>query len=286
MAEREKNVLITGASGGIGSAAAERLAARDWRVFATARSRANAEELAKRVEGAVPLEVDLTDDASIVRCAGEVDSLLGDQGLDGLVNNAGIIVQGPLELVKPEALRRQFEVNVIGQVAITQALLPQLRRARGRVVNIGAASGRVTVPMLGPISASKSALESVTDALRMELRHQGVGVSIIEPGAMETEIFAKAADQVEREGFAGGADTQAIYGKALAKMQEAMADTRLGQPSSVAKAIVTALTARSPRTRYVVGRDARQIELLRKLPDRARDRALLSTFGIKASAFE
>jgi NAD(P)-dependent dehydrogenase (short-subunit alcohol dehydrogenase family) len=286
MAEREKNVLITGASGGIGSAAAERLAALGWRVFATARSRTGAEELAKRVEGAVPLEVDLTDEASIGSCAAEVDSLLGDQGLDGLVNNAGIIVQGPLELVKPEALRRQFEVNVIGQVAITQALLPALRRARGRVVNIGAASGRVTVPMLGPISASKSALESVTDALRMELRHQGVGVSIIEPGAMETEIFAKAADQVEREGFAGGADTQAIYGKALAKMQEAMADTRLGQPSSVAKAIVTALTARSPRTRYVVGRDARQIELLRKLPDRARDRALLSTFGIKASAFE
>jgi NAD(P)-dependent dehydrogenase (short-subunit alcohol dehydrogenase family) len=120
----------------------------------------------------------------------------------------------------------------------------------------------------------------------MELRHQGIKVSIIEPGAMETEIFAKAAEQGEHDGFAGDPGTQAIYEKAMGQMQEAMADYDLGEPSSVAETIVRALTAKTPKTRYVVGKDARQAEWLRKLPDGARDRALLSSLGIKASAFE
>src|ERR1700754_2976835 len=159
----KRNVLITGASGGVGTALTRALAEAGWRVFATARSPVEANR-----RDVVPVQLDITDEESVRRAAAFVAEHVGEEGLAGLVNNAGVIVQGPLELVPMHALRRQFEVNVIGQVAVTQAFLPLLRSAGGTIVNVGAVTGLVTVPMLGPISASKTALESITDALRME----------------------------------------------------------------------------------------------------------------------
>jgi NAD(P)-dependent dehydrogenase (short-subunit alcohol dehydrogenase family) len=201
------------------------------------------------------------------------------------VNNAGLIIQGPLELVPITALRRQFEVNVLGQIAVTQAFLPMLRRGRGTIVNMGAASGRVTIPMFGPISASKTALESLTDALRMELKHQSVGVTIIEPGAMETAIFEKAAASAAADGYAGSQATQRLYAEALEAFAEAMAAQKPGSVDGVVKTVMRALSSGNPDARYVVGRDARQLVLLSRLPQWLRDRLLMTNVGLKPEAF-
>lgn len=203
------------------------------------------------------------------------------------MNNAGIIVEGPpLELVPIHALRRQFEVNVIGQLAVTQAVLPMLRQAKGTVVNVGAASGRVTVPMAGPISASKSALESLTDALRMELAHQGVSVTILEPGALRTAIFDKAAANRAVDGFAGTEATQRIYAEAVRAVEAAMSAQQPAPVDGLVDVVVQALSTDQPRARYVVGREARLLVLLRRLPRALRDRVLMNTVGLKPDVFQ
>ena len=268
-----KNVLITGASGGVGTALSRALSDAGWRVFGASRS-----------PGA-ELQFDVTDPESIARAAALVEERTGGEGLAGLVNNAGIIVDGPLELVPLHAFRRQFEVNVIGALAVTQAFLPLLRRGRGTIVNVGAATGRVTVPMAGSISASKTALESLTDALRMELKHQGVGVTIVEPGALQTEIFAKAAARAAAEGWAGSEQTQRLYASALRASQEALAGIKPAPVDGLVRVIVRALSDGRPDTRYVVGRDAKQIVLLRRLPQGLRDRVLMRAVGLSAEAF-
>jgi len=277
----KRNVLITGAGGGVGTALTRALADAGWRVLATSRSPIEA-----RGGDVVPVQLDITDEDSVRRAAALVTERVGDEGLAGLVNNAGVIVQGPLELVPVHALRRQFEVNVIGQLAVTQAFLPLLRRGHGTIVNVGAASGRVTVPMAGPISASKTALESLTDALRMELKHQGVAVTIVEPGAMETPIWDKAATRGAADGFAGSEATQRLYAPALAASAGAMAGMKLAPVDGVAKTVVKALSSGRPDARYVVGRDAGQLVMLRRLPQGLRDRLLMSAVGLKREAFQ
>lgn len=269
-----KHVLITGASGGVGTALTRALSDAGWRVIPAMRS---------PVGDAIQLDV--TDADSIARAAATVAERTGHDGLAGLVNNAGIIVDGPLELVPVHALRRQFEVNVIGQMAVTQAFLPLLRRGRGTIVNVGAASGRVTLPMAGSISASKTALESLTDALRMELKHQGVGVTIVEPGMLRTEIFDKAAASAAADGYAGSETTQRLYAPAMEAVREAMAGIEPAPVDGVVDVIVKALSSGRPAARYVVGRDARQIVLLRRLPQGLRDRLLMRGVGLRREAF-
>jgi NAD(P)-dependent dehydrogenase (short-subunit alcohol dehydrogenase family) len=280
-----KNVLVTGANGGVGSALTDALADAGWRVFAAVRSQEAADALERR-DGVAAIYLDVTDDDSIRLAAETVAADVGDAGLGGLVNNAGTIVQGPLELVPVPALRRQFEVNVIGQLAVTQAFLPLLRRGHGTIVNMGAATGRVTVPMLGPISASKTALESLTDALRMELKHQGIGVTIIEPGAMETPIFEKATASGAADGYAGTPETQRIYAKALEAARAMMANQKTSPVDGVVRTIVKALSSENPDPRYVVGRDAGQLVMLRRFPQGLRDRLLMNTVGLKPEAVE
>jgi NAD(P)-dependent dehydrogenase (short-subunit alcohol dehydrogenase family) len=255
-------------------------------VFAGVRSPEAAAELEGSGQSVRAVELDVTDQGSIQSAAEAVASRVGERGLTALVNNAGIIVQGPLELVPPESLRRQFEVNVLGQMAVTQAFLPLLRQAGGTVVNIGAASGRLTIPMAGPISASKTALESLTDALRMELKHQGVKVTIIEPGAMETAIFEKAAARAQADGFAGSEETQRLYEPAIAAATESMSQMRMEPVTGVVGTIAKAVSARNPKSRYVVGRDAGQLVLLSHLPEGLRDRLLMSNVGLKRGVFE
>jgi NAD(P)-dependent dehydrogenase (short-subunit alcohol dehydrogenase family) len=282
---KSKNVVITGANGGVGSALTKRLGEMGWHVFAAVRSESAIEAL-EPGEHVTPVRLDVTDADSIRAAAQVVSERAGRDGLAGLVNNAGTIVQGPLELVPVHALRRQFEVNVIGQLAVTQAYLPLLRRAGGTIVNMGAATGRVTVPMLGPISASKTALESLTDALRMELKHQGVAVTIIEPGAMETAIFDKSAADGAADGYAGTLETQRLYAKALQAAGEMMANQKTSPVDGVVDTIVKALTSDRPEARYVVGRDAGQLVMLRRFPQGLRDRLLMNTVGLKPEAFE
>lgn len=271
-----KAFLVTGASTGIGEATVRWLDRKGHQVFAAVRR----DEDAARLRGLAsarlaPIRIDVTDQASIDSARTAVESALGARGLDGLVNNAGIAVAGPLEHIPIAALRRQFEVNVVGQLAVTQAFLPLLRPTRGRIVLMGSIGGRMSTPFLGPYSASKFALEAIADALRVELRPWGIEVVILEPGSIATPIWRKGEDDAAALSAALGPEADEDYGRAMQAMREAAAATgRRGIPADVVAAVVEeALTAERPRARYLVGRDARIRALMaRVLPDRVRDR--------------
>ncbi len=270
-----RSVVITGASTGIGEACALRLDRAGFRVFAGVRRSADGEVLrAKASDRLTPVHIDVTDAASIAAAHDVVASAIGVGGLSGLVNNAGIAVASPMEFVPIADLRDQLEVNVIGQVAVTQAFMPLLRRQRGRVVFIGSVAGRMSNPFVGPYSASKHALEAITDALRIELRPWKMEVSIIEPGSIKTPIWEKAdatADRLEQQ---LPTVARALYGAAVKTMREFAAVTaeRGIAPDQVAKAVEHALTAPRPKTRYIVGMDAHIQAALRVIvPDRILD---------------
>lgn len=272
------SVVVTGASSGIGEACARRLDRIGFRVFAGVRS----PEVAARIcdgasERMTPLMLDVTDGGSIATAARTVAEQVGEGGLRGLVNNAGIAMPGPLEYLPIDDLRQQLEVNVIGPVAVTQAFLPLLRRGGGRIVNMGSISGILAAPFLGPYAASKFALEAITDALRQELRPWGIHVVLVEPGAVATPIWEKGqarADDLEQR---LPPEAMHRYGEAIAAVRAfaRAADARGLPPEAVAKVVVRALRARRPKTRYLVGTDARlQKAAARLVPDRLRDRAL------------
>jgi len=282
----QHSVLVTGASGGVGQATVARLAAQGWRVFAGVRSLEAARRLNHGRSGIVPIELDICDTTSIASAREDIAAAVGDRGLDALVNNAGLSVDGPLELLPVARMRTQFEVNVIGQLAVTQAFLPLLLAATGRIVNVGGAAGRLTLPLRGALSASKAALDAASDALRMELRHQSVCVSYIEPGALATELFVKSARLTRSEDFAGTARDQARYQTAIAESAKTTAKQKQTPVEQAAVAITRALTARRPKARYVVGRDARYLlPFVRTLPTRLRDHVLMSSFGLTKKAF-
>jgi NAD(P)-dependent dehydrogenase (short-subunit alcohol dehydrogenase family) len=267
------SVIITGASSGIGKACALALAARGLRVFAGVRKPEDGARLREESKGAVvPLRLEVTQAASIAAAREELEAALGDGRLTGVVNNAGIVGIGPLEFQPISALRAQLEVNFVGAIAVTQAFLPLLRAAKGRVVFVGAAAGRVALPFVGGYSASKFALEGAADALRIELASSGVKVALIEPGAIATPILHAQTVAQLAAGLLPGALEH--YREALEGMVRAMEQTRqraLG-PEAVAKVVVHALTAKSPKTRYPVGSDAKLLSwVARSLPDAMRD---------------
>jgi NAD(P)-dependent dehydrogenase (short-subunit alcohol dehydrogenase family) len=271
VSQGERAVLVTGASSGIGKACALRLARGGWRVLAGVRRREDGERLAEQArERFEPVLLDVTD-ASSIRAAGE---RLGDGPLHGLVNNAGIALGLPLELVPLDELRRQLEVNLVGQVAVTQALLPHLRRGPGRIVNVGSIAGRSALPFLGAYAASKHAFEAVTDSLRVELRPFGIEVAIVEPGTIATQIWQTAAETSRGRAADLPAETLALYAEWTAAFREAAATAaRRAEPAEkVAKIVERALTTRRLKTRYRVGRDATRRAWVERLPDRLRDR--------------
>jgi len=289
--------LITGASTGIGRATALRLARGGWTVLAGVRDPAAGEMLQRELsEGSagragggrlIPLALDVTDAEQISAAARRVEGEAADSsapaqgGLDALVNNAGIVVGGPLELVPLPELRRQLEVNVVGQVAVMQAVLPALRRSRGRIVVLSSVGGRVATPFLGPYQASKHALEAFGDALRLELRTSQVRVALIEPGSVATPMWDKGRGDVDRLSIPP--ELHAQYGHVRAAVGKAIEDTsRRGvPPEQVAQTIEQALTARRMKARYVVGRDARAIVLLHGLlPDLLFDRVVRRAMGV------
>ena len=230
-----------------------------------------------------PVQLDVTDAASIAQAVGRVEEAVGEAGLAGLVNNAGIVVAGPLELLPIDMVRKQFEVNVIGQIAVTQAFLPLLRRARGRIVNMGSLNGRIAAPYLAPYAASKHALEAISDALRSELRAWGIEVSLVEPGSIATPIWDKsfaAADQLEAETAAEGL---ALYEADLAAVRKAgrlLAEGAL-PVDRVVRAVIHALTARRPKTRYPVGMETFLLfRAVKWVPDRLWDRIVRNSMGL------
>ncbi|MEI7678203.1 MAG: SDR family oxidoreductase [Betaproteobacteria bacterium] len=253
-------VLITGASTGIGAACAIRLAAAGMHVYAGVRE--DAAGAALRAQNAAlitPLHIDVTDADSIAAAVATLDAQLGDAGLNGLVNNAGIAIGGPLEVLPMNEIRRQFDVNVFGALAVTQAFLPQLRRARGRIVNMGSIAGRIALPFLGPYCMSKSALRAMTHALRLEVDAWGIDVALVEPGAIATPIWKKsnAAADVMQASLQN--DTLAHYSRHLEGIRRviAKAEEQAISADAVARAVEHALTAAHPKTEYLVGNDAR-----------------------------
>jgi NAD(P)-dependent dehydrogenase (short-subunit alcohol dehydrogenase family) len=260
------SVLVTGASSGIGAACVERLARVGWHVLAGVRTAEDAERL--RGQGVEPIMIDVVNAGSIEAAAKRIDVL------DALVNNAGIAVSMPVEFLPLEELRHQLEVNVVGQVAVTQAFLPHLRAARGRIVNVGSIAGRSSLPFLGAYAASKHALEAITDALRVELQPFGIEVSIVEPASIATPIWRKGAERFQQLAAALPPDLVSLYGERMLKFREAAAAAgKRGEPAdAVARAVEHALTAARPRTRYLIGRDARRRSRVERLPDRLRDR--------------
>jgi NAD(P)-dependent dehydrogenase (short-subunit alcohol dehydrogenase family) len=288
--------LITGASTGIGRATALRLAGAGWTVLAGVRDTSAGERLVQEAGAAgrlVPLALEVTDAAQIAAAAARVEQEAaeaggsGPGGLDALINNAGIGIGGPLELISADDLRRQFEVNVFAQVAVTQALLPALRRAStprgtgGRIVFVSSIGGRVAMAFTAPYAASKHAIEAFGDALRVELHSSGVQVALVEPGSVATPIWDKAKAEAEAVSIPPELDGQ--YGHVQAAMTKVLEDTaRRGvPPEQVAETIERALTAPRMKARYVVGRDAKVMLIVRRLlPDLVFDRVARRVLGV------
>lgn len=279
-----KGVLITGASTGIGEAVALHLDRLGFQVFAGVRKQTDAESLERRTsERLVPVFLDITDEAMISRSVEQVSQVVGESGLAGLVNNAGIAVASPLEFIPIQEFRRQLEVNLIGQLAVTQAFLPLIRKGQGRLIFISSISGRVAAPLLGPYAASKFALGAIADSLRRELLPWNIQVSLVEPGRIVTPIWEKSLAAAEK--IVAGLDPQAeeFYGEVLEKNRKRVTQGSKGTPvERVAEVVAEALLSKNPRARYLVGRDARFAALLVKLlPDKLFDRVIARQRGIE-----
>ena len=275
MAAPPKSVVITGASSGIGAACALHLDKLGLRVFAGVRRQVDAEALKSKASSRlVAIALDVADTLSVSTAASAVAGAVGDAGLDGLVNNAGVVVTGPVEFLPLPELRRQLEINVVGQVAVTQAFLPLIRAARGRIVNMGSIAGRLATPFSSAYGASKFALEALTDALRLELAPWGISVSIIEPGAVATPIWEKGMKNGAAMLAAAPPEALVLYAEALEAFKKTSehAARNAADPLDVARAVEHALVAAKPRTRYVIGRRAKIGAAMALLvPDRLRD---------------
>jgi NAD(P)-dependent dehydrogenase (short-subunit alcohol dehydrogenase family) len=271
------SALVTGASRGIGHATAVALARRGFHVLAGVRTEEAAQNLTGEASASVtPILLDVTDDASVRAAADSVG-----ERLDVLVNNAGIPVGGVLEALPLEAFRQTLEVNVVGQVALTQAVLPALRATSGRVIFMSSISGRVSAPALTPYAASKFALEAIADGLRIELRAWDIDVVLIEPSAIDTDMWRGAEDQYESQVAAMSEEHRELYAPLLAAVRKVVAAQarRAADVGTVTKVIEEAATATRPRTRYLVGADARTQAFMRSiLPDRAFDALVARMF--------
>jgi NAD(P)-dependent dehydrogenase (short-subunit alcohol dehydrogenase family) len=277
------HTLVTGSSSGIGRATALRLAAAGQHVYAGVRHPEDGEKLVRSAAGGeiTPLILDVTEPGHIEAAAA---AIAAHGRLDGLVNNAGYGLACPTELVPLAAFRRQLEVNVTGQLAVTQAMLPALRQARGRIVMVSTIGVRFTPPFAGPLDAAKAALTALGDTLRQELAPWGVRVVLVEPAS----INSGAADKVTRDAAAAldaaGPRGRALYEAAFTNMLEVMErrESHGSPPEVAAAAIVRALTAPRPRAVYLTGRYSRRLALLSRLPVPVLDRARRRVFRLPA----
>ena len=278
-------IVITGASTGIGKACALELDRQGYRVFAGVRSEEARRNLQVQASSRlIPLWIDVTEAASIAAAARAVGETVGEAGLAGLVNNAGIVVPGPLEALPIDAIRRQLEVNVIGPVAVTQAPLPLLRKSRGRIVNISSINGGIASPYMGPYSASKFALEAITDSLRVELRTWGIRVSAVEPGPIDTPIWNKSVTAADELTARIPPDVLALYDADLSAMRRMVEQSMrsVAPVDRVVKAVVHALTAKRPKTRYYLGWDVRFcFKGFKMLSDRLHDWIVRKVTGLR-----
>ena len=279
---QQKAFVVTGASRGIGKACSLFLDRLGFQVFAGVRKEEDGEDLRLKASGNLtPILLDITDVDSLKAAGSAISSKV--EKLAGLVNNAGIAIAGPLEFMPINLLRKQFEVNVIGQVAVTQILLPLLRQGKGRVVNLSSMEGRLAMPFVGPYCASKSALEAITAALRMELCPWGIKVILVEPGVTDTSILERSINAAEELVQQLPPEAHKLYDSAICAGRTA-ASRLIKSPipsGLVARTIIHALTTRRPKARYIVGSDAKGANILGNfVPDSIRDRIILRQMGL------
>jgi NAD(P)-dependent dehydrogenase (short-subunit alcohol dehydrogenase family) len=258
-----------------------RLDRAGFQVFAGVRNRGDAEDLeAAGSDRLEPVIIDVTDEGTIEATRERIAQVTGGR-IDALVNNAGIAKGGPVEAVSIDDFRQQLEVNVIGQVAVTQAMLPMLRAAQGRVVFVSSIGGRIALPYVSPYAASKHAIEAVGDSLRREMLSFGVSVSLVEPGAVATPIWDKGSQTADEVRERATPEQLEVYGDTLDRFEKLFIETGNSgvPPDEVADAIEHALTSAKPKTRYLVGREAKVRGTLAKfLPDRFLDRQIAKQF--------
>jgi NAD(P)-dependent dehydrogenase (short-subunit alcohol dehydrogenase family) len=247
-----------------------------WRVFAGVRKESDAASLrGAGSESLIPLFLDVTDSKSVKEAAKIVSKAVGQEGLSGLVNNAGIPYGGPVEYLDVDKVRAEFEVNFFGVISVTQTFLPLLRAGKGRVVNISSISGLVAPPFVSPYASTKFALEALSDSLRVELSPWGIQISVVEPGDIATPIWGKAEEVVKDLVEHGPQEGLDLYGGLIGPMRSRFKLHGI-PPDEVAKAVAHALTSKRAKTRYIVGADGKIYLLLRLLPDRLRDRLIRS----------
>lgn len=272
---RQRTVLMTGCSSGIGAVTATYLRERGWRVITTARSEEDLAALA--ADDFETLALDLADEVSVARCAERVLDRAAD-GLGGVVNNAGYAQPGAVEDLSRAALQRQLEVNVIGLQDLTNRLIPTMRQQGwGRIVNISSVYGRVTAPLVGAYCASKYALEALSDALRMELWSSGVGVSLVEPGAILTDFRKNAATAAENDLSADASVFADTYDRRIVRKKHKVQKQNFFRrpPEAVAVKIRHALSSPRPRRRYGVTPAAGLVAVMRRIaPDALLDALL------------
>ncbi|HEX3044337.1 MAG TPA: SDR family NAD(P)-dependent oxidoreductase [Bacillota bacterium] len=277
-------VLITGASTGIGAACALHLDRLGFRVFAGVRKESDGVLLKqKSSERLTPVIIDVTDPAMITAALELVRQEVGGAGLAGLVNNAGIAIVGPMEFISASELRRQLEVNIIGTLAVTQAFLPLLRIARGRIVNMSSISGRIVEPMMGPYSISKFGLEAMTDTLRLELRSQGIFVTSILPGVVQTPIWEKSINAAKEHYNRITPEGHQLYDYLFHGMVEtATKMVNSGQAiQMVTHAVARALTVKRPKVHYLLGFQIKLMDgLARFVPASTLDQLILRLLGL------
>jgi NAD(P)-dependent dehydrogenase (short-subunit alcohol dehydrogenase family) len=275
--------LVTGSSTGIGRATALALDQRGWQVFAGVRREEDAESLrAAGSERLAPLMLDVTSPEQIAAAAERV-AAAAENGLHGLVNNAGIAVPGPLETLPLDQFRRQLEVGLVSYLAVTQAFLPQLRGAGGRLVFLSSIGGRMAVPLNGAYHVAKFGTEAVGDVFRQELAKWGIRVAIVEPGSIDTPIWERG-EAIADEVLAASPETERLYGPAIEKFRQLVRQTaaRGIPPERVAKAIVHALESKRPRSRYLIGTDAKlQARLVPLIPAPVLDRLVGRQLGLR-----
>jgi len=281
--ENKRWIVITGASTGIGKATALRLAGAGFSVIAGVRKAADAEWLCKEAPALQTAILDVTNPENIAELVARLPQLLGDAGLYGLVNNAGVVVAGPTESMTTAEWQRQYAINLFGPIALTAAMIPFLRQARGQIVNVSSIGGRFSVPFMSAYTSSKFAIEGWSDALRIELKPDGIEVVLVEPGAIATPLWEKGTDQAAQ--ILAQLPPQLVprYADIVKKVTAASEKTakRAIPPEQVAVAIEAALTASKPRTRYVVGTDAKVQAMLKwLLSDRVLDRLLIKELGL------
>jgi NAD(P)-dependent dehydrogenase (short-subunit alcohol dehydrogenase family) len=279
-----KDVVVTGVSSGIGWGTTKVLLSKGFRVFGSVRKQADADRLQREFgSDFVPLMMDITDAEAVHQAAQKVGSVIGNRNLVGLVNNAGIVVSGPLLYLRPSEYRRQLEVNMISPLVVIQAFAPLLGTDRkrqgpaGRIVNITSSGAKVPIPLLGAYSASKSGLEGMSDVLRLELMLFGIDLVMIEPGFVNTAMY----DKGEEEDLSEFRPTE--YWEAVQNFQRfIVAEGRKGSsPERLGEAVHRALSTAKPKARYaVIKQRFKNWTLPRLLPARMLDAVVAKQLGL------